>query len=536
MKRRSSGPVRYATYLRCSTDDQKHGDFTTIDTQRELNVKHVCERGGILVKEYADEGRSGTNLKRPGWQELVRDAEADLFDAVCATYMSRIARGEAYHIAEYLLSESDVKIELIREHFTCDLAGHVNKQMTILMDGMYPKMVSQWTRTKMEQMVARGYCCGGVKPYGYRAEFVTDANGFARPDKDPPKRLVVCEPEAEAVRNAYALLLKTRSLAAVRNYLNLNTDRQWTTTKTKYLLTQPVYLGVLVFGEWRNDSAHDPIVERDVWEAVQDVFSTRAIRRIPEVREFTYYLQGKVKCPHCACAYSPASAKGGKVHYYACLQGMKRLKTCPVGRVNAEGLHEAILNEIGRAAKHSTVMHRIIADSGGWAKANDELLRQRGELGKKKQFVEVQISNLTRAIEAGSQNFRSLVSRLGEREAERENIIRQIARLDRQAKESTVVRPTAAQVQEVWAQVDELWADLTEEERLQLLSGIVRRVEVKTKDRVLLDCLPIAENHGPKFATRIKWERVCEPITNYPTLRIECTLKPRPRGRLAKAA
>ena len=121
MAKRTNGPKRYAIYLRCSSDDQAQGDFTTIDTQREINTKHVTEAGGILVQEYVDEGKTGTNLKRSGWQALQRDAQAGRFDAVCVTYMSRLARGEAYHVAAYIMGEAGVQIELVREKFTPDL-------------------------------------------------------------------------------------------------------------------------------------------------------------------------------------------------------------------------------------------------------------------------------------------------------------------------------------------------------------------------------------------------------------------------------
>jgi hypothetical protein len=36
----------------------------------------------ILVKEYADEGKTGTNLKRSGYEALYRDAQDGKFDAV----------------------------------------------------------------------------------------------------------------------------------------------------------------------------------------------------------------------------------------------------------------------------------------------------------------------------------------------------------------------------------------------------------------------------------------------------------------------
>src|SRR5579862_4385135 len=176
MAKRHQGPKRFAIYLRCSSDDQAQGDFTTIDVQRTYNTEYVVKQGGILYKEYADEGKTGTNIKRPGFEALIRDAREGLFDTVVVTYMSRLARGEAYHVAEFLLKQEGVSIELVREKFTADLAGHIGKQMTILMDGMYPKMVSQWTRAKQEQMVAQGYICGPMTAFGYLRETVPNAS------------------------------------------------------------------------------------------------------------------------------------------------------------------------------------------------------------------------------------------------------------------------------------------------------------------------------------------------------------------------
>lgn len=80
--------------------------------------------------------------------------------------MSRLGRGNSFVIAEYELQKCGVKVEMVREQFTDDLVGYIGKTTTIMMDGLYPKMVSQWTRTKMEQMVANGFFCGGQPPLG----------------------------------------------------------------------------------------------------------------------------------------------------------------------------------------------------------------------------------------------------------------------------------------------------------------------------------------------------------------------------------
>ena len=135
MKPKKKAPQRFAIYLRCSTDDQSYGDFTTIDTQRQLNQERVAELGGTVVAEYADEGKTGTNLSRKDWKRMLADAGGKRFDAVVVTYMSRLARGEVYHVAEYLLKEEKVKVELVKEKFSPDMVGQMHKQMTIMMDG-----------------------------------------------------------------------------------------------------------------------------------------------------------------------------------------------------------------------------------------------------------------------------------------------------------------------------------------------------------------------------------------------------------------
>ena len=85
MAQKQNGPARYTLYLRCSTDDQKEGDFTTVQVQEELNRSYVATMRGTVAGVYRDEGISGTTLKRPDWQRLLADAQAGCFDSVGST-------------------------------------------------------------------------------------------------------------------------------------------------------------------------------------------------------------------------------------------------------------------------------------------------------------------------------------------------------------------------------------------------------------------------------------------------------------------
>lgn len=484
--KRNSGPTRYAIYLRCSSDDQAQGDYTTNDTQRELNMKYVAEKGGTLVKEYADEGKTGTNIKRPGFEALVRDAREGRFDVVVCAYMSRLARGEAYHIAEYLLKQEGVSIELVRERFTADLAGHVNKQMTILMDGMYPKMVSQWTKTKQEQMVAHGYFCGGLVPVGYRAQVVTDAAFTSRNGKEPPKRLVPDPDTAPFLRRAFEVFVETHSFNRVVDYLRSVTSRKWTVNAVRHVLHNEVYRGVLRYGENVNYTAFQPLVSEALWDAVQEAKRIRLPRSTKQNLKDTapYYLRGLVYCSHCGCRMTPASHHGmtGKIRYYECLSSMKKLTTnCPTRRVNAQALHLAVLGEITCCAKHPTRIQGYITQAAKRLPDASEVKPQLTAVSKRLREVEKKIAQITSAIESAGA-MRSLVERLSALETERVKIEAEQSRLRNLVAEQTCQRPDAKQVADVWSKFLGLWQEMTEEEREQALSLLVERVDIREKE------------------------------------------------------
>ena len=304
--------LRYAIYCRCSSDDQKHKDFSTTDVQDALNREYIKAKGGLVAGLYIDEAVSGTTLSRKGYQQLLADAQAKKFDAVIVTYMSRLGRGRSFVIAEYELEKCGVRVEMVKEQFTDDIGGYMGKNMTNVMDGMYAYQVRQWTMTKMEAMVAAGYFPGGYPPFGLVKVVASDAAGFHRAGSEPPKRLVPDPEAADIVRQAFALFLDTGQQTKVRDYLNAVTTRSWTTTAAKRLLMNEVYKGDIVFGGWRNERAYEAVVSPDLWEAVQAMIAARQYRPAREkADDYTYYLHGRVRCPHCGCPYTQTSATGG---------------------------------------------------------------------------------------------------------------------------------------------------------------------------------------------------------------------------------
>ena len=85
---------RAVLYARVSTDaQQKEG---TIGSQVLELKRQIAAAGDVLVKEYVDDGYSGSLLDRPGLEALRTDVRTPLFDAVYFLDTDRIARDVAY--------------------------------------------------------------------------------------------------------------------------------------------------------------------------------------------------------------------------------------------------------------------------------------------------------------------------------------------------------------------------------------------------------------------------------------------------------
>ena len=399
--------------------------------------------------------------------------------------MSRLGRGDAFTVAEWNLRDEGIAVEMVKEKFTDDLAGYIGKHMTRFMDGMYPQMVSQWTKTKQEEMVEHGYFCGGIVPFGYVSETVANAAFVSRNGKEPPKRLVPDPAAAPFLHHAFEVFVETHSFNRVADYLRSVTSRLWTVNAVRHILHNEVYRGVLRHGDKVNKTAFEPIVSEALWDAVQKADSVRLPRCKKQFPKDTtpFYLRGIVYCSHCKCRMTPASHHGmtAKVRYYECLCSMKKLtQDCPSKRVNAAALHSAVLSEIARCGEHPTRLQGFLKDAANRLPDLTDTTKELAETQRQKREVEKRIAQLAEAIETGGA-LRSLVERLSALEVERVSLESKILQMETIQAERAGSRPDAKQIADVLGRFMELWEKLTEEECEKVMSLLVERVEITGK-------------------------------------------------------
>jgi DNA invertase Pin-like site-specific DNA recombinase len=152
---------RVAIYTRVSTLDQ------TIDNQLIELRDHCSKMGWEIVKEYADEGLSGTlsRDKRPALNSLIKDAYRKKFDSVVCWDISRLGRS----MKELILFLSDMKdkgvgICSVRQGFdTSTSMGEIMFQFVGILSSWEREMIRERTLAGLERAKREGKTLGRRK-------------------------------------------------------------------------------------------------------------------------------------------------------------------------------------------------------------------------------------------------------------------------------------------------------------------------------------------------------------------------------------
>lgn len=279
-------------YIRLSREDGDKEESSSVTNQREILKRFINENENFfIVKEYVDDGWTGTNFNRPSFKEMIKDIEKGIIDTVITKDLSRLGRDyidTGYYLQRYFPEHSVRYIAILDNIDTIEDAGMSDiAPFKSIINDMYVKDISKKIRSSLTERRKAGNFLGVTAPYGYQ--------------KDPENKYhLIIEPnEAEVVKRVFALYLQGNGL-----------------TKIAQILTKE---GIPVPGEARNIGKTKKTVLYSSWKQT-------TIRRILENR---VYLGDLVQF------------KRKNVNYKSKI----RIKVPEEERVICKGTHEAIITE-----------------------------------------------------------------------------------------------------------------------------------------------------------------------------------------------
>lgn len=301
-------PDEIAKYIRLSLEDRRKGvkdESESISNQRIIINQFIDQRGnkGSQCREFVDDGKSGTNFDRPGWQELLEEIEAGKIKVVITKNLSRLGRSnfECGYYMDYYFPSVGVRFMTVQEDVDTEQNKASNEYAPLnnFMNEKYSRDLSRNVKNSKRVKQEAGEYIGGGKnaPYGYKV------------DPEDKHHLIVEEYSAKIVRQIFDWYIETESQLAVRKKLyenniltpaayknlikivkRLKCPYQWDQRTIHDILTNEVYIGSMVQHRYEKRSfrskklsrvpkdewiivpdKHEAIINNDTFEKVQNL-------------------------------------------------------------------------------------------------------------------------------------------------------------------------------------------------------------------------------------------------------------------------
>lgn len=311
---RTVTPTPAAQYLRMSTEHQQY----SIANQAAAIQDYANAHGFVIVRSYADAGRSGLVLKnRTGLQELLRDAVSGEvnYKAILVYDVSRWGRfqdsDEAAHY-EFLCKSAGIPVFYCAEPFTNDgtLPSSILKVLKRTMAAEYSRELGVKCYEGLRRLAQLGYRVGATCGYGFR-RMIIDKQGKPRQllaageykNLSTDRVILVPGPgeQIAVIREMYRMVAEDkRTPAWIMRWLNRKgikrNGSKWSYDAVHQILTNPKYMGCNVWGrtcqklhrptihvpreQWTvRTAAFEPIIGESTFVAVQQALADRTANK-----------------------------------------------------------------------------------------------------------------------------------------------------------------------------------------------------------------------------------------------------------------
>ena len=369
-------------YLRLSRDDNLEGESYSIGNQKKLLTKTAKDLGYTNIVAFVDDGVSGVTMNRPDFNKMMDQLAEGRAAALFVKDLSRLGRNyiEVGRLMEEFFPEHDIRLVAVSDNI--DTAEGENELAPIrnLFNEWYARDISKKRRISNKIKGNAGEPMG-QPPYGYMK------------DPDNPKRWIIDEEAALIVQRIYSMTLEglgTEQIAAQLERDEILTPRaywlkkgikrpgkgkqqpptKWNSSTITKILSLQEYCGdILNFKTYSksyknkkridNDrenwvifkDVHDPIIDRCIWEQVQQKRGKVRKRRTNDGERNMF--SGLLVCADCGSNLHFHFNQGNPdIKYFNCSNYKGNRGSCTSTHyVRVDFLEEVVLGEIKRLTK-----------------------------------------------------------------------------------------------------------------------------------------------------------------------------------------
>ena len=392
-----------ALYIRLSKDDG-NDESLSVTNQKKILLEYVevlFQGDYEIVDHYVDDGRTGTDYERPGFQRMIHDVETKRVNCIICKNLARAFRNysdQGYFLESFFSLHNTRFITLgdpkVDTYLNPEAISGMEVPINGLMNDRFAYATSSSVRRTFDTKRRNGEFIGAFAPYGYvkhqedknslvideeAAEVVKDifrwyVYGDGTSGKGLSKEGIARKLNAMGVPNP--TMYKAKKGLKYQNPHAKENDGLWMGASISRLLKNKVYIGTMVQGKQRvisykvHDTVntpenewyqvkhmHDAIIDPALFEKAQALHG-KDTRTAPGKRE-NYLFAGFLKCADCGKAMTRRTS--GRFVYYNCSTYKRKSKEkCTKHTMRLDILENAVLIAIQKHIELVANLEEII--------------------------------------------------------------------------------------------------------------------------------------------------------------------------------
>ena len=370
-------------YIRLSREDELKGESNSISSQREILREFLKQHPDVTEYDcYVDDGWTGTNFDRPGFQRMMQDIYAGKVNCVVVKDLSRFGRNA--NRGGTLITEEFVRLGVrfiacnnYYDSLTASPSSAATNCITLGITNVINESVSATTSVNVRATLnvnrQQGKFIGSFPTYGYLK------------DPEDHHKLIVDPETAPVVQMIFEKFIRGRSILGIAKDLNdmglpnpsaykklkgmnyqhasKNPDGLWPDSSVRRILQNEMYTGKMIQGknrvisykdqvcrpcpkeEWFVvENTHEAIISQETFDKAQSQFC-HEIRRSSKTHR-TDLFSGLVRCAKCGRIMNKKANHFdyGTYEYYRCSTNRKMKKaTCGNRTIRIDQLEAAVM-------------------------------------------------------------------------------------------------------------------------------------------------------------------------------------------------
>ncbi|HJJ16853.1 MAG TPA: recombinase family protein [Bacilli bacterium] len=318
-------------YIRLSQEDKDkkyESDSESVINQKELLRGYVKNNNFNLVKEYVDDGYSGTDFERPGFQNMLEDINNKKINCVIVKDLSRLGRDHVmtgYYI-ETFFPENNIRFISILESYDSfkNQASNDSSTFIIACNDYYSKQNSIKIRNVLNEKRKNGKFVGSLPCFGYMRDPLDKGHLVPNPETAPiVKNIFKWRADGigptEIANRLNKANIVTPSGYKKTNYSSRLIDRDnWNISTVKKILCNRIYTGDLVQHTQTKvnykskkkitldeklwiivKNTHEALVDKETFEYVNNLRKRKTRNYEIKTNREKRLLEGKLFCKEC---------------------------------------------------------------------------------------------------------------------------------------------------------------------------------------------------------------------------------------------